>query len=787
MNDKNTIERNDLLPRPDPDTTADFNDALDIVGYHGSGLLFLHSPTMRLMSGYECRLRDGIFIPHPHGGNLLNGKKPMPCCHHGYLPHLLVPRENDRVDWIAFLGTWGDRSNWGDGTEAAYPEYTILQDCVRREDWRWCDGKALEVSARDRTGREAAFSGIRWQFWHGPGFVWFTPEIPHPIFEHIVVLVPPTPFTALINVYLRDSHATVRLEARPLLATLMRPAGSWTEVVDFLDPPFGWGRFTREPLVASVDPRGGLRFRAQEAGLNLVLLAEGHEAEAFLAPVDAEAPARADLVQATDEIMESPCFDAAVVACPGTDRTITFRLGAERLHPGPEEVHIPPFSHTFMASRDGRHPLRFSSGNRSVDGYVRWARITLRSLIWPNGIVATGALGYGGMSHVGQDIPFVYPLLLMEEHHLFKRAAMKNVEVVWKKAGTGAGITDHPSDGLDFAFLPMDPENARVWKATGAAGLCRQIQMLHRYWLWTGDSNRVEKWYARARDAYLHHHAPFRPDHPLWTSGLETQAHLFGMVEAPAALEGLMALAEVFGSDRDRERFLRERDKVLACLDRPCSEGGFRLTEPLASTDGQVLPAGLLVEPDRHLKTGAAFSFDVLLLNALALLRGAFLPDRRAAAVRHLADENSSWWVEGAGLAKSHHSGSGVWFWHNALAVGALLSCRDLDAAYVDTAWKLMKWMGKGVVDLNGRGCPGEEIQGGDHAMAIGCLGPHLFIEGLLGIEASPDGLRFTPVLPTNVDEVILQNLLFRGRLHHVFARRNASGILYDVEETIPG
>ena len=324
---------------------------------------------------------------------------------------------------------------------------------------------------------------------------------------------------------------------------------------------------------------------------------------------------------------------------------------------------------------------------------------------------------------------------------------------------------------------------------TGAAGLWRQIQMLERYGQWTGDDEGTGRWYDRARSVVQAYYLPFRPDHPRWTAGLETQARLFSLVEAPAALRALAAMAGTYGTDRDRKRFLRETEAVLDHLDRPDTNGGYRLTRPLASPDNQTLPAGLLVEPERAALTGADFSFDVLLVNALALWRDALRPTRRAEAVRHLADRTSPWWVEGAGLAKSYGGQRGVWFWHNALALGALLRCRELDASYVDTAWQLLEWMGQSLVDLNGRGCPGEELQGGDHAMAIGCLGTPFLIEGLLRPEPTPDGLTFSPVLPTGVDEVVIQNLLFRGRLHHACFRRRTHApdqIVSEITETRP-
>jgi hypothetical protein len=782
------VRRGDLVPRPDSESTADFNDGLDIVGVHGSGLVFLHSPTLRLVSGYECRWRDGAFEPHPAGRYLVSGKKPMPYCHHGLLPHLLVPRERNRVDLLFFLGAWGHRSRWGDGTEAAYPQYRhIIEDSRRRRDWRWCDGQALEVTAIGSSGEEAPFSSLDWKFWHGPGFVWFTPVEPHALLEHVVLLVPTTPNTALVHVTLRDPEARVRLDFRPMLAALRLPEEDAGRVVDFLDPSHGWGCFRWHSLTPSPDPRGGLRFTAEDAGLRLVLLAEGHRVETALAATRPEAERSAALEPCPDDPPPATCYDAAVTARSGADRVITFRLGAERLRPRPEEVRVPPFPHAFLVPRDGRNPLRFWSGNRHVDGYVRWSRVTARSLVWPNGVLATGALGYGAMSHVGQDIPFLYPFLLMEDHHLFRRAARRNVELVWDRAGEGVGITDHPSDGFDFAFLPFDPDRGRVWKRTGAAGLCRQIQMLGRYWAWTGDEARTARWFERAASLYREHYLPFRADHPRWTTGLETQARLFALIEAPAALRTLAKLATRFGSDEDRARFVTEAEAVLDHLDRPDREGGYRLTGPMRSADGQTLPPGVLAEPERTGLTGDAFSFDVLLVTALALARDALRPERRADAVRHLADRNSPWWVDGIGLAKAHGGRLGVWFWHNAVAASALLSCRDLDPDHVDTAWQLMTWMGKGTVDLNGRGCPGEEIQGGDHAMAIGCLGAPVLIDGLLRPEPKDTGLRLDPTLPSGVEELVVENLHCRDRLHRVCVRRRSgdrTALVTEIRET---
>ena len=71
--------RHDLVPRPDARETSDFDESLAIVGRHGAGLLFLHGPRLRLVSGHDGRRsEDGRFGPHPDSRHLVTARRTIP-------------------------------------------------------------------------------------------------------------------------------------------------------------------------------------------------------------------------------------------------------------------------------------------------------------------------------------------------------------------------------------------------------------------------------------------------------------------------------------------------------------------------------------------------------------------------------------------------------------------------------------------------------------------------------------------------------------------------------------
>ena len=65
--------------------------------------------------------------PHPRSRDLVTGRKAIPWMHHPAVPHAILERGDDDCDWVAVLGTFGRRYDWGDGTEANFPQYGILK------------------------------------------------------------------------------------------------------------------------------------------------------------------------------------------------------------------------------------------------------------------------------------------------------------------------------------------------------------------------------------------------------------------------------------------------------------------------------------------------------------------------------------------------------------------------------------------------------------------------------------------------------------------------------------
>ena len=103
-----------------------------------------------------------------------------------------------------------------------------------------------------------------------------------------------------------------------------------------------------------------------------------------------------------------------------------------------------------------------------------------------------------------------------------------------------------------------------------------------------------------------------------------------------------------------------------------------------------------------------------------------------------------------------------MWYWHNAMAIKGIL--KHGTAPDWEVAIERLRWMARSVVDINGIGCPGEELNGGDYAMAIGCLGALAILEGLLGFEAKLSGLTTQPRWPGGIDRLRLRHVFYRGR-----------------------
>lgn len=770
------------MPRPSARESSDFDESLAIVGRHGAGLLFLHGPNLRIVSGHDWRKRaDGLFEPHGDSRNLVTGRRTIPWMHHPFGPHVIVPREDDRCDLYVIAGTFGPRSQWGDGVEANYPQYGILKCAKDRTGKIWEQGAALEiaVSANSRDGRriEETFRRNAWRFRHEPGRIAFLAVDPAAMLRSVVLLIAPSRPAELrvhVEVAPPPGGATaieVLATARLLLKKVLLPEPSFRGTVDVLNAPFGYGRFVTVPIAPVVDAASGVRFDGGPAseGVAPYFVCGERPADVRVWSVDPTAatvagtPADPAGVRAAGEAFEVALLARRIGGPQGESTRLDFFLGAETGAATPTPASLPEAVAEIADRFDGPSALRIATGDRYVDGYARFARATARSLVWPNGVVATGALGYGGMGHVAQDVPFFYPVLLFEGDDEYRRAAVRNLEFVFESPSRNAataGILDHPCDGLDFSFQPFDPRRARVWKARGAAGFFRQVASLARYWAWTGDDERVERWFATAIGTLAAHYLPYAPDAPAWSEGEETQDRLYVHLAAPPALAALAEMAEAFSRPGDAARCREARAAVAARIGRPLADGGFVVTEDLVGSDGETFPAGLVANPDYLKKGGKWHTFDAPLYNGAALLSGALADGVRDAIVAHFSDlESSPWFVPGAGFSKRHRGEWGVWHWHNAVLAQGLFQNGAPDAAF-----ELLRLMGRGVVDVNGIGCPGEETNGGSYAMAIGCLGLVTLVEGLFGLRPTRAGLAPRPSLPRAVRAARIENVFFRGR-----------------------
>jgi hypothetical protein len=81
--------------------------------------------------------------------------------------------------------------------------------------------------------------------------------------------------------------------------------------------------------------------------------------------------------------------------------------------------------------------------------------------------------------------------------------------------------------------------------------------------------------------------------------------------------------------------------------------------------------------------------------------------------------------------------------------------------------------MGESVCDINGIAIPGEELNGGDHAMGIGCLGVTALLDGALRprLFESGDRLACDPVPWAVRAGLCVEGYAFRGRRFALAAR----------------
>ena len=769
-------KRNDVTPDPGPETSY-ITPQLDIAGRHGAGFVFLFSPTFRCISGYDWRRgASGRLEPHAHSFNLVSGRKTVAWMHHGFMPHILWPRGDDRYDLFAVLGTWGPRSEWGDGSEAAYPAYGVARTKRVHPDRPWEDGIAIDLDFVDGNGAVRSFRDDTWTFLLRPGSVRFRRETDS---AEVLLVAPPDENHALrIIVRPPPDVAAVRLLARVILRKVVLPPPEYDEPVNVLDAPFGFGKFTTHTLRFD-EHDNGARFVSDEEGIALRWTVFPSPVSCGVAPADLYSPERSDDAEPALLGNEGSAFDVVLEAAPSRPASGSGKACVEflfRAEPADAPLRSPRPSPAGVEDAaagwwQNDRALSVRTGDSEVDGLIRWSLITARSLPWPNGAIATGALGYGGCGHVGQDIPFCYVDYLADDHPVLRRAAERSIAQIWEhpRRGELPGITDHPCTGFDFAFQPFDPWTARVWKSEGACGFLRQVISLHEYWAFTGDDHRARRYFEVADAVYRRVYRPFEPTSTLWTGGQETQAAVFTLTVAPRALHLAARMAAAFGGDP--APYLEDASRARDVLNRPLGEGGLVLESDRADAEGRVIPAGLLLGPfASHLHP----SYDVPLYNAIAITEGALTEERRRRVAEVLADRDNGWWVEGMGLAKQNDGLRGIWFWHNSIAAGALARCGDIDPRYVDAAADLMRWMGSAVADINGIGCPGEDLNGGDYAMGVGCLAPIYFLRGFLGMTAHREGLDFDPVLPRRWEGISVRNLFYQGRRRDLTVRRDA-------------
>jgi hypothetical protein len=755
------VARFDLVPDPTAPGAASLDEQGTIVGPLGWGLALLFSERFRFCLGEESRRVADRFEPHPLGRAFVSGRKCIPWMHHPHVPHAILERpdvEPDACDWLMVMGARGPGHEWGDGTEANYPQYGIRRTVKVRRDAPWEDGVVLELALAGADGRERDLAGFDWQLRHVPGRVTLRPIEAGPV-AAIELAAPSGERAGRVRVRWSSKGgatgdgATLVARARFLAKRLTvappdaeRPPAP----IDVLDAPFGFQRFEEHALA----PRaiaGGVAFDVRSLGVSLFFAASG-AARATWSDVDGDSKRfdvelRVARPVGAGRLGESASSDLVFGVEDSRDpaRTAATALAA------PIDATARDLEED---GADGRpRALRLESGERWLDGLVRWSRHVAHALVAPNGVIMTGALGYSAKSHVGQDVPFVLPLFLLDPHPRLARAARRMLELVVEspsaRAPDGRGILDHPCEGRDFAFLPMRPRSARIFRPIGAAGLFRWILVLERHAAASGDDELTTRALALLADKVERHHLPFDLGNECWSAGEETQELAYSL---PAAFDALAALRRMLERlDLRRAARLAEpieaaRAAIRAQLERPIDDGGLRLARSV--TRGEATLAAGWLAPKRALERDAPwFGFDVPLVAAHALVHGALSPDHERRLARLLADPDGCFRVRGAGIAKCPGGGKGVWWWHNSLAAIGLAKAGELDAAF-----DLLELAARGLADVNGWGIPGEETNGGDHAMGIGALGGLAALEVLLGIECDGARLRLRPRLPSRLD-----------------------------------
>lgn len=752
-----------------------------LAGPFGAGLFLLFSERFRFVAGHDWRRIAGEWRPHPLSHRFVTGRKCIPWMHHPYVPHAILKR-GDECDWLMVLGTFGPRHDWGDGSEANFPQYALRKAARDRAGSIWEDGLALDLRVESE-GRRLDLADLDWSFRHEPGRLELSCD-EGPI-ARIELLAPAGQCGGRVRLTRRRSAALrVIARARFLARRLTVAPADHVGAIDVLDAPFGFQRFADHGLA----PRArddGVAFDVEGLPLALAFVSEPAPARVRVASADMSA---SRFGAASDGPLPPPglCFDVELALDAGESRVVDLAFAVEDAGASARAVLAAPCDATTRALEGGKGELalRLETGDRDLDALWRWSRSVAHALIAPNGVIMTGALGYSAKSHVGQDVPFVFPLFLLDPHPRLRSAADTTLRYLIESASAqaGRGILDHPCDGRDFAFAPMRPASARWWKSFGAAGLLRWILCAERR-LAAGDDELARTAFRLFSAKVAAHYLPFDPVAESWSAGEETQELAYSLPTAVAAFAALERMGRHFGGEAgrpDRTRELsRARGAIRDFLERPLADGGLRMSEP-RTRGGVTLAAGWIAQRRFLEKDPPWFGFDFPLVAAHALVHDALSPESAARVAALLADRDGDFRVRGEGLAKSPGGEKGVWFWHNGLAALGLAR-----AGLVDAADDLFASIARGVAGINGLGIPGEEVNGGDYAMGIGALAGLCLLETLLGLTTDGAATRLRPRLPSRLDRVVLERVMLAGRARRIEIVRGADGPLVAEEDFV--
>ena len=745
-----------------------------LAGPFGAGLLLLFSERFRFVAGYDWRRVAGQWRRHPLSRQLVTGRKCIPWMHHPYVPHAIVERGGE-CDWLMVMGTFGPRHDWGDGSEANFPQYGIRKAARDRAGSLWEDGIALQllvVEHGERDGAALDLAEIDWHFHHEPGRLELASD-EGPV-ARIELLAPAGQCGGRVRVT-RAGRSQLRLVARArfLARRLTVAPPDHVGAIDVLDAPFGFQKFADHRL-APRERQDGVAFDVEGLPLALVFASTPAPAHVRVAPAD-ECASRFGATSTLPLPPPGPCFDVELEIEAGAAPAIDLAFAVEDGERSAAAVLAAPCSSTTHMLEGGRGELalKLDSGDRTLDALWRWSRSVAHALVAPNGVIMTGALGYSAKCHVGQDVPFVFPLFLLDPHPRLRAAAETTLRMIVESpsARAGRGILDHPCDGLDFAFAPLRPAGARLWRRFGAAGLLRWILCAERL-LAAGGEALARAAFTLFAEKVAAHYLPFDPKSECWSAGEETQEPAYSLPTAVAAFAALERMARHFGDARFGGELARARAAIRDHLERPLSAGGLRLTEPL-TRGGVTLAAGWLAQRPFLERDPPWFGFDFPLVAGHALVHEALSPEIAGRVAELLADPAGDFRVKGEGLAKRPGGEKGVWFWHNALAALGLARAGLLDAADA-----LFASMARGVADVNGLGIPGEEVNGGDYAMGIGALSGLCLLETLLGITSEGAATRLRPRLPSRLDRVVIERLMVGGHPRRIEVLRRGAGPL---------